>query len=168
MDILAHGVYNIALQKSIRKDFKGRKQTLIAFWWGIMPDLLAFGIPFLVAIWSGSWDHHARTGGFDIADAVYPYTHSLIVFGAVFLAIYGIRRKWYLPMLGWGFHVLLDMPLHTQEFFPTPFLFPISSYTLPFGVSWGMPAIWITTWIIVIVWLLVLYKKQPKNYAPKI
>lgn len=160
MDIIAHGVYNIALQKSIKSGTKSRKQILIAFWWGIMPDLLAFGIPFLSAVWAGSLNHHAQTGNFNIAHIVYPYTHSLIVFGVVFLATSALRKKWYLPMLGWGFHVLLDIPLHTPKFFPTPFLFPISNYTLPFGISWGTPVVWISIWVIAVIWFAILYRNR--------
>ncbi|HAG27576.1 TPA: hypothetical protein DCG61_02245 [Patescibacteria group bacterium] len=160
MDIIAHGVYNIALQRTIKKDKKTRKEILTAFWWGIMPDLLAFGIPFISAIFVGSLNHHQNIGGFDLASTVYPYTHSLVIFSLVFLAIYAVRRKWYLPMLGWGFHVLLDIPFHTPEFYPTPFLFPLSSYTLPFGISWGTPVVWIAIWVVVLLWLGILYKQR--------
>ena len=160
MDIIAHGVYNIALQRTIKKDKKTRKEILTAFWWGIMPDLLAFGIPFISAIFVGSLNHHQNIGGFDLASTVYPYTHSLVIFSLVFLAIYAVRRKWYLPMLGWGFHVLLDIPFHTPEFYPTPFLFPLSSYTLPFGISWGTPVVWLAIWVVVLLWVGILYKQR--------
>lgn len=160
MDIIAHGVYNIALQKTIKKDKKTRKEIFIAFLWGIMPDLLAFGIPFISAIFVGSLNHHQNLGGFDISSTIYPYTHSLVIFSLVFLAIYTVSKKWYLPMLGWGFHVLLDIPFHTPEFYPTPFLFPISSYTLPFGISWGTPIVWVTIWVVVLLWLGLLYKQR--------
>lgn len=165
MDILAHGVYNVALQKTIKKDEHTRREVLVAFLWGIMPDLLAFSIPFSLAVLSGSLDHHVQAGGVDVADVLYPYTHSLVVFGAVFLILCAVLKKWYLPVLGWGFHILLDIPFHTPEFFPTPFLFPISDYTLPFGISWGSPLIWMATWVVVLAWLLVLYghKKQERN-----
>lgn len=160
MDIIAHGVYNIALQRTIKKDKKTRKEILTAFWWGIMPDLLAFGIPFISAVFVGSLNHHQNLGGFDIASTVYPYTHSLVIFSLVFLAIYAVRREWYLPMLGWGFHVLLDIPFHTPEFYPTPFLFPLSNYTLPFGISWSTPIVWIAIWVAVLIWLGILYKQR--------
>ncbi len=162
MDIIAHGIYNIALQKTIKKSQKTREEVLIAFWWGIMPDLLAFGIPFSLAIFSGSIDHHAKLAGFDIAQAVYPYTHSLIIFCAVMFGVYVIRRKWYLPMLGWGFHILLDIPFHTRDFFPTPFLFPVSSYTLPFGIVWGTPLVWISIWVVGLGWLWLVFKRKAK------
>ncbi len=156
MDIFAHGIYNIALQKTLRKDKQKWKKILEAFWWGIMPDLLAFGAPLLVAIFLGSLDHHALVNGTDLSALVYPFTHSLVIFGAVFLILSLLLKKWYLPMLGWGFHILMDIPFHTPNFFPTPFLFPVSSYTLPFGIYWGTPAVWIGLWAIVIIWLLIL------------
>ncbi len=162
MDIIAHGVYNIALQKTIKNDKKSRKEILVAFLWGVMPDFLAFAIPFITLVLSGSLNQHARTENLGIAYAVYPYTHSLVIFGLFFLLAYIVRKKLYLPMLGWGFHVLLDIPFHTPEFFPTPFLFPISNYTLPFGVSWGQPFIWAAIWIVFGVWLGVLYYNKKR------
>jgi len=164
MDILAHGVYNLALQKTIKKDSKTKRELVEAFAWGIMPDLLAFGIPLLFAIFAGSLDHHAVVGGFDISKAIYPFTHSLVIFAGAFLLISLITKRWYLPMLGWGFHVLLDIPLHTPDFFPTPFLFPVSSYTFPFGIYWGTPVIWIGIWVVAIVWMIaVFYKRTNKS-----
>jgi hypothetical protein len=160
MDILAHGVYNIALQKTIRKDADTKKKVVESFWWGIAPDLLAFGIPFLLMVFTGSFDHHVAVNGMNIPKVVYPFTHSLVIFSSVFIFIRLVTKKWYLPMLGWGLHVLMDMPLHTPEFYPTPFLFPLSSYTLPFGISWGTPLLWGGLWLLVIIWLSVLYYKK--------
>ena len=161
MDILAHGVYNIALQKTIKNRKQRRGKIIEAFWWGIMPDLLAFGIPLIASIFiRGSFNHHAIFYGINIAKSIYPFTHSLVIFAAFFVFVSLIRKKWYLPMLGWGFHVLLDIPLHTPSFFPTPFLFPISPFTLPFGISWSTPIIWVSTWIIGISWLIIVYRKS--------
>jgi hypothetical protein len=41
-----------------------------------------------------------------------------------------------LELLGWVFHILIDIPTHTLRFFPTPFLWPISSYCAS-GISWA-------------------------------
>lgn len=162
MDILAHGVYNLALQKSIRKKTK-KINPWEAITWGIVPDLIPFGIPLVFGVVSGnSFDHHSVVGNLDIAGIFYPFTHSLVIFLAVFLIIRIIRKKWYVPMLGWGFHILMDIPLHTPDYFPTPFLFPISNWTLPFGIAWSTPYIWISTWVIVLSWLFLSYKKKNK------
>jgi hypothetical protein len=160
MDILAHGVYNLALQKNIKKKSK-KINTWEAISWGILPDLIPFGIPLLFGLFSGnSFNHHSVVGGFDIARVLYPFTHSLVIFFGVFLVMYVIKKKWYLPMLGWGLHVLMDIPLHTPEYFPTPFLFPISDWTLPFGIAWSTPYIWISLWIFVLIWLFLSYRRK--------
>lgn len=161
MDILAHGVYSIALNKTADRKVTTKREILTAFLWGIMPDVVAMGPSFLVALSIGSLDHHALWNEYDISGMLYPLTHSLVIFLTIFLAIFLITRKWYLPMLGWGLHILFDIPFHTQAFYPTPFLFPISSYTFPFGFLWRTPEVWISLWIGGIVWLAwAFYKKR--------
>ncbi len=152
MDILAHGVYSVALNKTIIVKKKTRKEILESFFWGVMPDLFAFGPSFVIALFRGSNNHHALLGQFDSAARVYPFTHSLVVFGFVFLIAFLVTKKWHIPMLGWGLHVLLDIPFHTPAFYPTPFLFPISTYVFPYGIEWGIPWVWVSLWLIALIW----------------
>lgn len=99
--------------------------------------------------------------------ATYQFTHSLVVFGAALVGVMVVRcfrgRKqtstistavkivevpkhsmwqvhpWvYLPMLAWGLHILADIPTHRRAFFPTPFLWPLSDYTVN-AISWANP-----------------------------
>lgn len=154
MDILSHGVYSIALNKTVDKKKKSVREIFVAFFWGIAPDLFAMSPSFLIALSMGSFDHHAYWKGYDISGFLYPLTHSLIIFGAIFLAVYLLIKRWYLSMLGWGLHILFDIPFHTQDFYPTPFLFPISSYMLPFGILWRTPEIWASLWAIGIIWVV--------------
>lgn len=166
MDILAHGVYNIALQKSIKNKKKTKKEIFVAFLWGVLPDFVAFAPSFLLAFFGSSFssfDHHALVAGFDIARSIYPFTHSLVIFLAVFFIVFIFIRKFYWPMFGWGLHILVDMPLHTPEFFPTPFLFPLSDWTLPFGIAWSTPYIWASFWVAAFIWLGYLWYKRRKN-----
>lgn len=71
---------------------------------------------------------------------MYDLTHSLVTFTLVFGAVWWWRRRPFLPLAAWGLHILVDMPTHDSSFFPTPFLWPISDYTVP-GISWGQPMI---------------------------
>ena len=67
---------------------------------------------------------------------LYQFSHSLVIFVAVFGIVWLIRHEPSWVMLGWPLHILIDIPTHTTRFFATPFLWPISSYQFD-GISWG-------------------------------
>lgn len=165
MDIISHGIYSVALNKTIDPKRKRLKEILESFLWGMMPDALALGPSFVIGIISGTYDHHSLWNGYDIARFLYSLTHSFMIFLPVLGLIYLITRRWYLPMLGWGFHILLDIPFHTSDFYPTPFLFPLSDYVFPFGIIWRTPIVWMSLWILGIAWLLIVFKRRAKAKA---
>jgi len=163
MDFIFHGVSNIALQKTIQKETpKKRRRFLIeAFLWGALPDLIPFTIPVIISLFKGISFWAGENPEMLAASAyIYQYTHSLIVFIVVFFLVRLFTKKWYLPMLGWALHILFDIPLHEPDYFATPFLFPLSSWTLPFGVSWATWWIFFPLWGFLIVWLIWLKKNK--------
>ena len=52
-------------------------------------------------------------------------------------------------MLGWGLHILIDIPTHSYQFYPTPLLWPVSSWKFN-GFSWTTP------WFIIVNYLAIL------------
>ncbi len=144
MDILSHALWGgVAFGRAKKRDFWA------AFTLGAAPDLLAFTVPSaarLVSYMSGN----GLTEGFrhNMADfpqyvfTLYSIGHSLVIFTAVFVGVWLLRKKPYIPLLAWGFHVFLDIFTHSIDFFPTPFLWPFSDYRFN-GLSWGHPIIFI-------------------------
>ena len=165
MDFIFHGATNVALQKTIEQ----KKETprvrwqgwWYAFLWGAIADLVPFTVPVVysifkgIAFWAGENPEMLQ-----VSQNMYQYTHSLVIFGALFLLVRAITKKWHLPMLGWALHIVMDMPLHAPEYFPTPFLFPLSSWTLPFGISWTTWWIWGSVWIVLIGWFVWLKRNK--------
>ncbi|OGZ10815.1 MAG: hypothetical protein A3D65_04530 [Candidatus Lloydbacteria bacterium RIFCSPHIGHO2_02_FULL_50_13] len=77
----------------------------------------------------------------DYTYGLYNISHSLVIFTALFLLIWVIRRKPVWEMSAWGLlHVVMDIFTHNDKFFPTPFLWPMSDFYVN-GVSWGQPII---------------------------
>jgi hypothetical protein len=143
MDILSHGLWGgIAFGRASRKAF----WTAVAF--GMMPDLLAFGPHFAASVWDSFLGVGLRPIGpqYGYAGipryifAIYDVTHSLVVFLAAFLLTWAVRRRPFWPMGAWGLHVLMDIPTHSERFFPTPFLWPVSHFTVN-GIPWAQPLI---------------------------
>lgn len=157
MDILAHTLWANAGARGLNKLYgkKEKKRLLSPAWtgfWGVFPDFFAFTIPFCIGIYKmlvldqplpfGS--HHGEVVGFDLAAYLYQYSHSLVVWAAVFLVVWVISRRPRYELLGWALHILIDIPSHAIGFYPTPFLFPLSEYRFPYGIAWS------NTWYMII------------------
>jgi hypothetical protein len=170
MDILAHTLWTTAGARKINKLREKKKLEKInvvqTAFWGIFPDLFAFTIPFVLLFWNiirGKqafifFNRNQIPGCFDLAHNLYQYSHSLIIFAAVFLFVWLIKKKPPLPMLGWALHILIDIPSHSVAFFPTPFLFPISTYYFPYGIAWSNMWFMIINYsALLIVWGKILF-----------
>lgn len=151
MDVFSHGLWGgIAFGRRRKRDFWA------AVLFGMLPDLISFGPFFLMALLGVI---PLRFGGPPSLDIIpqfvfflYSVTHSLIVFALVFGAVWARRKRAYVPLAAWGLHILVDIPTHSTQFFPTPFLWPLSSVHVN-GVPWSHPMIFFTD----VVFLIVLY-----------
>lgn len=158
MDIVSHGLWGgIAFGRSNKKSFR------LSFLFGIAPDLLSFG-PFFAAVFMGL----AKRPQFfpeppdpslipSYVHNLYSFTHSLAVFAVAFVLLWVILRKPIWESLAWGFHIILDIFTHSYQFFPTPFLWPISEFEVN-GWPWTSPKIFfpnIAVLVILYVWFFI-------------
>jgi hypothetical protein len=178
MDILAHMLWANAggkgLNKVLEKKEKPEWKLNLAWttFFGVFPDLFAFSIPFTVGIlnWmlvGGNFFEIRHHGSFDIAPTLYQYSHSLVVWVTVFILAWLYYKRPRFELLGWALHILIDIPSHTIGFYATPFLFPISDYRFPYGVSWGN--IWymiINYSALLVVYLGFLFRKKREKASP--
>ncbi|MEK6907049.1 MAG: hypothetical protein AABW45_00835 [Nanoarchaeota archaeon] len=161
MDIFAHFFWTYAL-------FHKTKKPYLTAFFGILPDLLSFGLLFMINIFSGkSFFTRGPPDPATVPSFItqsYNYTHSLIIFAIILLIIYLLTKKFYIFLLGWPFHILLDIPTHTNRLFPTPFLFPISNYVFN-GISWGNPIfIKINYSLLLLTYIFIFRKNIAKLY----
>lgn len=177
MDVFAHTLWVNAGARKLNKGLqKKNKKPISVAWtvfWGVFPDLFAFAIPMiisLVGLLSGSvafgdLSHHGVPGQQGLSDELYNFSHSLVIFGTSFLLTWLFLKRPPYELLGWALHVLLDIPTHRIDFYPTPFLFPISEYRFPYGISWG------DTWFMIVNYIAlalvfiprILKKRKLKN-----
>ncbi|HAV11840.1 MAG TPA: hypothetical protein DCX32_04875 [Candidatus Moranbacteria bacterium] len=164
MDIVSHGLWGgVAFGRKSRKDY------LLAFLFGIMPDMFSFGILFttnLLGITIGPKYSNGRPDFASIPEYVsqlYDVTHSLVVFALVFAIVWYWRKKPFWPLAAWGLHILVDIPTHSLEFFATPFLWPFSDYKFD-GINWGNPWIFFPNVTLLTVayltWMIARLKKR--------
>jgi membrane-bound metal-dependent hydrolase YbcI (DUF457 family) len=165
MDIISHGLWGgIIFGRENKKDF------FWAFVIGVAPDLFSFGIftaMRTLGLASGpDWGNGVPNASLIpvYVHSLYNFTHSLIVFALVFALVTIIRRKPFIPMLAWFLHILMDIPTHSTRFFPTPFLWPISTYKIN-GIPWSHPVIFFSDIVILFIlyiWFFVINKKIKK------
>jgi len=168
MDIIAHFLWAFAIF------FRRKKERWGAGLFGVMPDVVSFGPHLVLSLIAGTFSF-GKPNLAAIPSSVfffYNLTHSLIVFLLVFFIAYFFRKRIYWPLLGWGLHILIDIPSHSKDFFPTPFLWPLSDLSIN-GVSWGNPIFMIVNYsglAIVYGWFIILARRTRdySGHKPKI
>ena len=117
------------------------------FFFGAFPDLISFGVLFFVKFFSGS----LKYGGpptLESLKQLEPFpewfffmdnlSHSFVIAFMIIGIVSIFRRELFWPMLAWPFHIVLDIPFHTKDFFPIQFLWPVSDIFFD-GISWSSP-----------------------------
>ncbi|MFY9462265.1 MAG: hypothetical protein WAP51_03640 [Candidatus Sungiibacteriota bacterium] len=179
MDIVSHGLWAGAAYKAINLKREKALNVWLAAAWGVFPDLFAFTVPFLWLFW------HLFLGDFNLSDLprphevepvkpdtlpifqlasmLYNFSHSVIVFLLVFGVMYIILRRPVWEMGGWLLHIIMDIPTHTYQFFPTPFLWPISGREFS-GFSWATPWFLILNYSTLLIAYILLRKRPFRKY----
>ncbi|MBT3299729.1 MAG: hypothetical protein HN657_03540 [Candidatus Marinimicrobia bacterium] len=131
----------------------------MALFFGAMPDLFSFGILIVMRILSGDVQFGNSPVINTIPDWVYinyDITHSFVSAFICIGIVYQYRKDLAFSMLGWPFHILLDFPFHSKEFFPTKLFWPITDFSFD-GIPWSKPEIWFPNLAGII--LLFIYRK---------
>jgi hypothetical protein len=158
MDIFAHGFWSYFLFYKDRNKF-------LAILFGVLPDLLSFGILFLANLPTFLT---SKPGPPDISTIPqyvhisYNLTHSLIIAFIVILLVYIITKKFHYFLLTWPLHIFIDIFTHTKEFFPTPFLYPISNFKLN-GISWANPTFMAINYSLILLAIIYIIWKKKKS-----
>lgn len=153
MDTFSHGLWG-----GLAFGRKNKKAFGLAFAFGVLPDLLSFGIYFVAVFLklnpAPSWQMEPPQDSFipQYVHTLYDITHSVIIFALIFILLWLIFRRPIYEFLAWGFHILLDIPTHSYEFFPTPFLWPISSFEVN-GIPWSHAIIMIPNFVLLAIFL---------------
>ncbi len=178
MDIFSHGLWGVIYAKAFnkRKTVTEPISWKWALWWGMFPDLFAFAPTFvwmIASTFTGSAGPHfgrpdpesqlqlMQTGPYVLAYNLYNISHSIVIFFTVAVLVYVFSKRIPWVLAPWLFHILCDIPTHTGEFFPTPILWPLSSWKFLHGFSWGEPWFMVLNYsALLIVYMLVRKKKN--------
>ena len=166
MDILSHGLWG-----AVAFGRRNRPSFWLAFLLGLAPDLLSFGI-LQLAVWLGMAPRPDFSHGTPPESSIPPYvhhlydvTHSLVIFLALFLLVWALRKRPVWELGAWGLHVLVDVPTHSYAFFPTPIFWPLFSWKFD-GWQWMNPVILIPNYLLLALcyaWFIARLVKVRKN-----
>ena len=184
MDVLSHWLWGILVTRK-------RVNWKVSGPMGVLPDLVAFIPSGIYSVMYGiertSVDETTRTSDFPaIAWDIYQFSHSAVIVTLAFLISYWLFTKFQgssferhfeeesrgnpfklaaLLWLPWYIHILLDIPTHTIQFFPTPVFYPLSDAMYD-GVRWSNPIVWFTNiGALIILWSIIISRdrKNQKN-----
>ena len=155
MDTFSHTLWGKGL-------FGYRKYGKWALLFGALPDLLTFGLYFIVRFITQGFNMEFGKPALESIPnwvfIMYDISHSWVIAFLFIIIFLQINKEICFPMLAWPFHILLDFPFHSKEYFPTPILWPISDYRFD-GIPWSNPYIWIGN----IACIIVLFLFRLKN-----
>lgn len=161
MDIFSHGLYG-----GIAAGRKSKKNYWIALLFGMGPDLLSFGPFFLINFfkfesWFGQkFGPPDPTSIPNIVHTLYDFTHSFVIYFIFFALLWWLGKKDFAKLtLAWPLHILVDIPTHSNAFFPTPFLWPISNFSVN-GIPWSEPIIFFPNIALIIILYFYWYLKR--------
>jgi hypothetical protein len=108
----------------------------IAGWWlladGSFAALRAYavavpgqepGLPAMVQLWS----HHLHC-----------VMHSAPVAAVVTAVAWEVRRAFWIPLLGWWSHIVIDVFTHSADYYAVPVLYPFTEQGFD-GIAWNTP-----------------------------
>jgi membrane-bound metal-dependent hydrolase YbcI (DUF457 family) len=96
-----------------------------------------------------------------MSNSLYNISHSIIVFTIIFIIAYLLFKKPVWILGGWLLHILIDVPTHSYQFYPTPIFWPISSWKFD-GFGWANEWFLIADAVLLIIVYFYLLRKERK------
>jgi hypothetical protein len=180
LDIFAHALWvGIGLTVSHRRRSLARNTALVTVALATLPDI-AHGMPLIVwAIFGdGSfaklWAYAFSLPGQEpvmptlvasVAHHLHCIFHSAIVAGTITIILWKLVGKFWIPLLGWWSHIVIDVFTHSADFYGAPIFYPMTQRSFD-GIAWNTPwfiALNYSTLALCICWLWMtapLSKKQ--------
>lgn len=156
MDTFSHALWGYGL-------FGYKRYALLAIFFGAFPDLISLGAYMVIKIINTGTLERGAPAIAAIPDWVfthYAFGHSFVTSITCVSLVALFNKRIAFAMLAWPFHIVLDFPFHSLDYFPTPIFWPISDFKVD-GISWGNWFIWFPNVGALIA--LLVYRHQQKK-----
>jgi hypothetical protein len=81
--------------------------------------------------------------------------HSAILAATITVLIWELYGAFWLPLLGWWSHIVIDVFTHSVDFYPSPVFYPLTQNGFD-GIAWNTPWFMVLTYsalILTSIWL---------------
>ncbi len=180
MDILAHGLWaGVGAGLVSRRWALSRRTVTLTVVLAVLPDLLQL-LPMLGwALFSkeGFAALRAYAQALPSFDPVLPPTvelltfhlhclmHSAVIAGAATLLLWGVLRSFWIALLGWWLHIVIDVFTHSADFYPSPVLYPFTQRGFD-GLAWNTPWFMVVNYIALFAACLWLLRERRSDHRP--
>lgn len=177
MDILAHGLWAGAGMAWAQRRWRLSRRTMAAtVAMAVLPDLVhllpslgwaLFGDGTLAALRAYAL---AQPGREPVTPALvellthnlHCILHSGVVAAVVSLLVWWLQRSWWVPLLGWWSHIVIDVFTHSADFYPVPVLYPFTQRGFD-GLAWNTPWFMLLNYVALAAMWAWLLRKQWTN-----
>ncbi len=180
MDILAHGLWaGSGLAVAARRQRVARRTVVWTLLLAVLPDFM-HAAPVVVwslsgdsvrELWTYAWASPDEIPNFPASVAVWSHHlhcifHSGLIAACVSIALWAATRRFWLPLLGWWSHILIDVFAHASDFYPSPVLYPLSYWGFD-GIAWNTPWFMLGNYSALLgIGVFLLLKRRDNGQAP--
>jgi hypothetical protein len=129
-------------------------------YWAVMGGDMSKVIAYIMAIpgaepamadWARDLSHHLHCA-----------FHSGVIAGIASIAVWRSGPAMRIVMTGWWSHILIDVLTHSNDFYPSPVLYPLT-YRGFDGLAWNTPGFAAANYAAILVVALLLHRMQKKG-----
>ena len=146
MDIFSHALWGNLEYRLIPQTKNDPHLIGWGIFFSIVPDLFTFTYPFLWILWHRfvtkqikEWpktpDEYEALPIAKFTHRLYDLSHSLVIWAVIAGISWVVMGAFPWILLGWATHIIIDIPCHEENFFKTPFLWPLSKLGID-GYAW--------------------------------
>jgi hypothetical protein len=174
MDILAHGLWvGVGVAWVHRQRRLDRRTIVLAVTLAVVPDLaqllpLVYSAMFSIEGWAVVLAYANALPGYEpsmspmvtvLTHHLHCVMHSALVAGVLTAISWIWLRKFWVPLLGWWSHILIDVFTHSADFYPSPAFYPVTYWGFD-GLAWNTPWFMVANYMTIsIVALLVWHRR---------
>lgn len=88
--------------------------------------------------------------------------HSALVAGVITAISWVWLGRFWIPLLGWWSHIVIDVFTHSAEFYPSPVFYPVTYWGFD-GLAWNTPWFMVFDYLSIAVAAVFVFQRRPKT-----
>jgi hypothetical protein len=88
--------------------------------------------------------------------------HSAVVAAAVSVLLWTALRRFWMPLVGWWSHIVIDVFTHSANFYPAPVLYPFTQRGFD-GIAWNTTPFMLANYTALVLAAIALAFTRPRH-----